>query len=150
MTRLGVAGHSIGAASAIWAASYEPRIRALVSSAAFADPAAVTMDLMRCLHIPRRPFLWLIFYFIERWLGTTIAAVAPQNRISRITAPLLLIHGAADRFVPASNMKALCMRAPRKQTRCWLVPGRRHSDVILDPHFGMHVTKFLQKNLFGE
>jgi pimeloyl-ACP methyl ester carboxylesterase len=137
----------MGAASAILAASYEPRIRALVSSAAFADPAAITMDFMRCLHIPRWPFSWFIFYFIERWLGTTIAAVTPQNRIDQITVPLLLIHGASDRFVPASNMKALCMRALRKHTRSWLVPGRRHSDVILHPHFGMHVTKFLQESL---
>lgn len=146
-TRLGVVGHSIGAASAILAASNEPRIRALVSSSAFADPTAITVDFMRCLHLPHRPFLWLILYFIERWLETTMAEVTPQNRISHITAPLLLIHGASDRFVPSSNMKALCMRAPQQQTRCWLVPGRRHSDVMLDPHFGTQVTDFLQKNL---
>lgn len=150
MTRLGVVGHSMGGSGTILTASSEPRIRALVSSSAFADPVALTRDVMRARHIPRWPFLWLVCRFIERWLGTTMADIAPQNRIGQITVPVLLIHGDSDQFIPPSNMEALFARAHQEHTQSWLVPGRRHSDVILDPGYSPRVIEFLRKHLsFG-
>jgi len=150
MTRLGVVGHSMGGSGAVVAASIEPRIRALVSSSAFADPIALTRDFMRARHIPRWPFLWFVGRFIERWLETTMADITPQNRISQITVPVLLIHGDSDRFIPPSNMKALYARAHQEHVQSWLVPGRRHSDVILDPGYGPRVIEFLRKHLSSD
>jgi pimeloyl-ACP methyl ester carboxylesterase len=147
MTRLGVVGHSMGGASAIVAASMESRIRVLVSSSAFADPVALTQDVMRARHIPRWPFLWLVCRTIECWLGTTIADIAPQNRIGQVTVPALLIHGKSDQFIPPSNMEALYAQAHQGRTQSWLVPGRRHSDVILDPDYGPWVIEFLLEHL---
>jgi len=146
-THLGVVGHSMGGSGAIVAASTEPRVRALVSSSAFADPVALTRDFMRALHIPCWPFLWLVCRFIERWLGTTITDIAPQNRIGQITVPVLLIHGDSDRFIPPSNMETLYARAHQEDVQSWLVPGRRHSDVILDPDYGSRVMAFLREHL---
>ena len=146
-SRLGVIGHSIGGASAILAASVEPRIRVVVSTSAFADPVTLTRNVMRALHIPRGLFLWLVCRFIERWLGTTMDDSSPRNRIPELTVPLLLIHGASDRFVPPSNMDALYARADRDRTRTWLIPGRRHWDVILDPEYGARVIGFLREHL---
>ncbi len=149
MTRLGVVGHSMGGASAIVAASTESRIRVLVSSSAFADPVALTRRFVRAHHIPipRWPFLWLAFHFIERWLGTTIADIAPKNRIGRIKVPLLLIHGDSDQLVPSSDMEALYARARPELARRWLAPGRRHSDVLTDPEYGSRVIGFLDEHL---
>jgi fermentation-respiration switch protein FrsA (DUF1100 family) len=145
--RLGVVGHSLGGAGAILAASVEPRIRALVSSSAFADPVTLTWGLMRALHIPRWPFLWLICRIIERWLGTTMTDVAPRTRIGHVTAPLLLIHGESDQFIPSSNMEILYERAHREQAQRWLIPGRGHSDIIRDPCYGLQIVEFLREHL---
>ncbi len=147
MTRVGVVGHSMGGSGAVVAASIEPRIRVLVSSSAFADPIALTRDFMRARHIPRWPFLWFVGHFIERWLESTMADIAPQNRISQITVPMLLVHGDSDRFIPPSNMEALYTRAHQEHVQSWLVPGRRHSDVILDPDYGSRVIEFLREHL---
>lgn len=146
-TRLGAVGYSLGGAAAIVAASVEPRIRVVVSSSAFADPVTLTWGFMRALHIPRWPFLWLICRFIERWLGATMADVAPQHRISQVTGPLLLTHGDADRFIPSSNMEILYQQAQQEQTQYWLIPGRGHTDVIRDPDYGSRVVEFLNKHL---
>jgi pimeloyl-ACP methyl ester carboxylesterase len=146
-SRLGVIGHSIGGASAILAASVERRIRAVVSTSAFADPVTLTRNVMRALHIPCGPFLWLVCRFIEHWLGTTMDDSSPRNRVRELTVPLLLIHGASDRFVPPSNMDALYARDGQDRTRTWLVPGRRHWDVILDPEYGARVIGFLREHL---
>lgn len=147
MTRLGVVGHSMGGSGAIVAASMESRIRVVVSSSAFADPITLTRDMMRARHIPRGPFLWLVCRVIERWLGTAMADIAPQNRIGQIMAPVLLIHGDSDSFIPPSNMETLYAQANREYTQKWLVPGRRHSDVILDPGYGLRIVDFLSKQL---
>jgi pimeloyl-ACP methyl ester carboxylesterase len=87
------------------------------------------------------------FHFIERWLGTPITDIAPQNRIGQITVPVLLIHGDSDRFIPPSNMETLYARAHQEDVQSWLVPGRRHSDVILDPDYGSRVMAFLREHL---
>jgi fermentation-respiration switch protein FrsA (DUF1100 family) len=146
-TRLGAVGHSLGGAGAVLAASIEPRIRVLVSTSAFADPVALTWGFMRALHIPRWPFLWLVCRFIERWLGTTMADVAPRNRIGQVAAPLLLIHGESDQFIPSSNMEILYKRARREQAQRWLIPGRGHSDIIRDPRYGLQIIEFLREHL---
>jgi dipeptidyl aminopeptidase/acylaminoacyl peptidase len=131
-TRLGVLGRSIGGAGAILVASTDPRIRAVVSCSAFADPETLTRGHLTQMHIPSWPFTWLVCRFIERWLGGDMDRVAPQNRIGHIAAPILLIHGDADRFVPPSNVDALYARASRERAERLLISGRRHSDVIRD------------------
>lgn len=145
--RIGVVGHSMGGAGAILAASMEPRIRALVSTSAFADPISVTARALRYLRIPRWPFLWLVCRCWEQWLGATADEIAPQNRIAHVKVPLLLIHGDADRLVPPSDMQTLYTRAHDKYADKWLARGRRHSDVLSDPEYGSRVTAFLCRAL---
>jgi hypothetical protein len=93
------------------------------------------------------PFTWLICRFIERWLGTDMDNVAPQNRVGQITVPVLLIHGGSDRFIPPSSMEILYAQAPHGHTERLLIPGRRHSDVIRDSRFGQAIVEFFSKNL---
>lgn len=147
LTRLGVVGHSLGASGAILAASTEPRIRALVSSSAFADPVDVVSDFLRAFHLPQWPFLGLVSYFINRWLETNMTDEAPQNRIGQIQAPLLLIHGDSDQYIPSSNLEALYARTQPGNAQRWLVPGRRHLNVIRDPDYGPRVISFLKEHL---
>jgi uncharacterized protein len=146
-TRIAVVGHSMGGAGAILAASTEPRIRALVSTSAFADPVTMTARALRYLRIPRWPFLWLVCRCWEYWLGATGEEVAPQNRIADIKVPILLIHGDADRLIPPSDMRTLYTRANEQYAEHWFMQGRRHSDLLSDPEFGLQVTAFLGRTL---
>lgn len=148
--RLGVVGHSMGGSGSIVAASMEPRIRALVSSSAFADPDTLTRRFMRAYHIPRWPLVQIVLWFIERWLGTTVADIAPQNRIGQLTIPLLLIHGDADELIPPSDMDALYAQARQAPVQRWFAPGRGHSDVLSDPGYGSRVVEFLHTHLSVE
>lgn len=148
--RLGALGRSIGGSAAILAASTEPRIRAVVSCSAFADPKALTRDFLAMMHVPAWLFAWPVFRFIERWLGTTLDSVAPQNRIGNIAAPLLLIHGEADRYIRPSNMETLYARAPRERTERLLVLKRGHSDVMRDPACSQEIVAFFSRNLLPD
>lgn len=145
--RLGVVGHSLGGVGAILAASMEPRIRALVSISAFADPVDIFGRIMRELHIPRWPFLWIACRIIERWVGRPMAEVTPGNRISRVHVPTLLMHGAFDEFIAPSNMDTLRAGAPEEQVQTWLIPDGAHSDFIGRRDCGQWVVEFLQDSL---
>ncbi len=77
-----------------------------------------------------------------------MADVAPRNRIDQVAVPVLLIHGDADSFIPPANLETLYARAHPERTQRWLVPGHRHSDVILYPDYGPpQVIGFLRKHL---
>ncbi|MEW6406172.1 MAG: alpha/beta fold hydrolase [Chloroflexota bacterium] len=145
--RLGVLGRSIGGSAAILAASIDRRIRGLVSCSAFADPRALTRDFLTSKRIPAALFTWLVSRFIESWLGTAMDDVAPRNCIGRITAPLLLIHGENDRYVPASNLDILFTQAPQEYTRRLVIPNRGHSDVMRDPKSKQEILEFFNENL---
>jgi pimeloyl-ACP methyl ester carboxylesterase len=149
-SRLGVLGRSFGGASAIVAASIESRIRAVASCSAFADPKALTKDFLNMLHVPHQIFSRPVFYFIERWLGTSMDSVAPQNRIGQIAVPLLLIHGATDQYIKPADLETLYVRAPREQTQRLLVPNRGHSDVIRDIKCRQEIVAFFSKNLLPD
>ncbi len=154
-SRLAVVGHSMGGSAAILAAaaagqggeSGSPRIRAVISSSAFAHPKEVTRRFLRHLRIPAWPILPLVCRIIEVWLGSSMDEVAPEERIGEIRAPLLLIHGEKDRFVPPGDMDAIWSRADKDLAERWLAPGRRHGDVLTDPGSGQRIVAFLRRHL---
>jgi pimeloyl-ACP methyl ester carboxylesterase len=146
-SRLGLLGRSIGGSSALLVASNEPRIRAVVSCSAFADTEMLTRDYLARLHVPSWPFPWLVNRFIARWLRTSVRSVAPQNRIDRITVPILLLHGDSDRYISPSNLDILYARAPRERTEQLLISNRGHTDVLRDVECNQKVAAFFGKNL---
>lgn len=146
--RIGVLGHSLGGSGAILAASVDPRIRAVASCSAFADPRTITADFLRRFHIPLWPFLPLVCRFIERWLGTGMGDVAPKNAIGRIRAPLLLLHGARDRFIPPEHMEVLYGAARRECAESRRLANRHHADVTTDARCGEEIVAFFG-NLLG-
>lgn len=144
---LGIVGHSMGGSAAIVAASRNPKIRVVVAGSAFAHPVSLTRRVLRHLHIPRWPFLWLIRFFIERHLGTTMSDIAPQNRIADISVPVLLVHGAQDGVVPLSDMDLLYEAANHDHVRRLVLPERGHRDVLKDAEFARHALQFLNETL---
>lgn len=147
ITRLGVFGHSMGGSGAIVATSMEPRIRALVSSAAFADPIALTKEFMKKYHIPRGPIFHLVCFFINRWLGTSMSEIAPKNRIKRIRVPMLLIHGDADQMISPTNMDVLFSQAQQEYVQTLRIPGLGHSNIIQNQQYASRIEEFFDNHL---
>ena len=124
-------GVSMGAATLLLAAAQEPAIRAVVSDCAYADiipilereipaqggaPALLTPGAL----LAARALYGMDFY-----------AVRPVDVIARIAPrPILLIHGAADNYIPPANMSELysaASAAPDAHVTTWLVPGAKHA-----------------------
>ncbi|MBC8438883.1 MAG: alpha/beta fold hydrolase [Deltaproteobacteria bacterium] len=144
---IGVMGHSIGGAGTILAGSRDSRIKAIASSAAFADPVAVTLNYMKKFYIPEWPFLWLMFQFIGHWVGHRIDFLFPKNNIGKIQAPITLLHGGEDNFIPSENLDILYSNSKKDRTEVHLIPGCKHSNIIEHPHHALLITEFFKNHM---
>ena len=122
-----VFGTSNGAASAIYAAAEDPELPALVLDAPYADlpSAAASMLSSRGGHpLLLRP----LFLAVRIRAGIDLSSVRPEEVVARIEAPVLFVHGDADRQVPIEHSRR--MHAAREKagraSDLWVLPGGEH------------------------
>jgi len=129
--RVAVMGHSVGAAAALLLGSRRADLCAVIALASFAHPEEVMRAFLARLRIPYRPFGWLINRYVERVIGHRFRDIAPLTTITRQSAPVLLMHGTADRVVSVGDMERLAA-AGRKSGRAVTavaVPGVDHEGI---------------------
>jgi pimeloyl-ACP methyl ester carboxylesterase len=141
VTGIGVIGHSVGAAAAIYAAARNPAIDAVVAVASFAHPA----EMMRENFPFPMPVTWAILRMVERMIGHRYDDIAPRNRIADVEVPVMLMHGDADSVIPFQDSIDLRDRLPGSQLV--IVPGGTHSDLEAFEPFFPAVDEFLRKHL---
>lgn len=124
---LGVIGHSVGAGAALLAASRQPSIRAVVSLAAFAHPAAMMRRWLAGMHIPFWPLGAYILAYVQRVIGHRFDDIAPCATIARIGCPTLIVHGLADDTVPVAESRQIYAARTSDAVELLLVPGS-HDD----------------------
>lgn len=118
-TSIGLIGHSIGGSVAIQAAAGDPRIGAVVTVAAVADPT-----LSRIGWWPA----WVsrgLLATIARREGIDPSRTFAVSRIPEVEAPVLLVHGERDRVIPVGHVHAL--RGARPDAELLLVPSAGHA-----------------------
>ncbi len=143
--RVFVLGHSVGAAAALLVASRRHDIAGVISIAAFAHPAEVMGRQLAALHLPRIPIGWLVLKYIEHAIGHRFDDIAPVNTIKKIQAPVLLVHGEADRLVPLRDAERIY--ANRRDDRVeWLrLPGAGHNPTRVITHHMPRLLDFLAR-----
>jgi uncharacterized protein len=131
-----VLGHSVGAGAALFEASRNPEITAVISVAAFAHPAKMTEASVRHLHLPRL-IVTLIIRYVEWLIGHRFETIAPMNTVTRITCPVLLVHGSDDRVVPLEDARSIHKRCRDPQTRLLEIDGAGHDSADrIEEHIG--------------
>lgn len=148
VTRLGLFGHSAGGTACILAASWDRRVGALASSSAFAGPVELTQRMLELAGLPS----WRLFAeFVARVYvqprGHRVQDYHAWQRIADVRCPILLIHGAADEYIPSDHLALLARRADPARTERWLVPGRGHRDLFNTPGYAERVVEFLRRSL---
>lgn len=112
-------GLSLGASTVLNTAAViqPPSVIGVISDSAFSDlRTQFTRQLYSIYRLPAFPLIDL-GNWICRWrLGFTYTEGSPITYSSRITVPVLLIHGAIDRFVPVDMSDALyaTLTCPKK------------------------------------
>ncbi len=142
VTSVGVIGHSVGAGAAIYSASRNDLLDAVVAVSAPAHPGDMMSAQMARIPGPLRT---VILWTIQRTIGHRFDDFAPRNRIVDVTMPVLLVHGAADQVVPISNLYELSDANPK--TEILVVAEAGHSDLAPFEAHVDEITSFLDRHL---
>ena len=121
--RVVLVGTSLGAAIALQEAAGDPRISAVVAAETFSDLRTVAAE--RVPYLPRS-IVDRAFETAEERASFVADDVSPLRAASRITAPVLLIHGADDVDTLADHSRRVyaALAGPK---RLILVPGAGHN-----------------------
>jgi dipeptidyl aminopeptidase/acylaminoacyl peptidase len=163
VTRVAVLGHSMGAAGAIIAAAAEPRVAAVVLTAAPADPYRLTRQTFRLARLPipdlvAYPLAWLTTRVYLEPRGHAVDEISATAAIRRYEGPILAIHGTDDRVVPVAHLGRLAAAAragrgaPDNESapvETLAIPGGQHSWLYEFATYREAVAHFLARALGG-
>jgi uncharacterized protein len=142
--RLGLLGHSVGAAAVLLHTARQGGVQAIVSLSAFANPQEVMERWLQEHHIPRRWIGTAILDHVQHVIGERFDRIAPEHQVPHIDCPLLLVHGAQDRVVPVSDAHRL--HAAMRRGDLLVVDGDHDLRLSLAPHVD-RLLNFFSLNL---
>jgi fermentation-respiration switch protein FrsA (DUF1100 family) len=149
--RLGIYGHSLGAAVAIVGAARHPELEAVIAESPFCRTTLTVARFARLFYgIPAFPFMTLALFLAGLRLGVSIRSFAPIEEIGKIAPrPLLLIHAERDLRMPLENMREL-FAAAGEPKELWIVPGADHGEpwMVAKEEFERRIVGFFV-NAFG-
>lgn len=140
-------GHSLGGGAAIVVAAETPDLRALIVAAAPSDPADVTAEWLRQKGRPGGLIVAGMRPFWRRLIPEPYETVVPRRRIGEVDAPVLIVHGDADRQVNIRHARILAAAQPRAQLE--VIRGGDHFSLPRDPRYAVVLTEFLKRALAG-
>ncbi|MFT5222701.1 MAG: alpha-beta hydrolase superfamily lysophospholipase [Glaciecola sp.] len=132
-------GHSMGGSAAIRAAASRSGIGALVTVAAVADPTLTNMGWWPA------SFNRTMIERVAKRQGADPSRHFARHLIGDVTAPILLVHGEADRLIPIRHGEVLAQAAP--DATFVRVAGAGHADLAAFSSAILTVVAFLQAAL---
>jgi len=149
-------GHSMGAIGAILAAAEEPRVAAVVSTSAPADPWRLTRQTFRLARLPipdviAWPLAWLTTRVYVRPRGHQVHLISASRALRKIQVPILLVQGTADIVVPVAHLDRLAAvaSASDRDVETLRIEGGQHSWLYEFPEYRRAVASFLARTLGG-
>ncbi len=158
VTKVGILGHSMGAAGSLGATATDPGVAAVVAVSTPADPSRLTRLTFQLAHLPipapvAWPLAWLTTRVYLRPRGHSVASVSATKAVQSAEAPVMLVHGTDDAIVPLDHLDRLARarRAvrPGSVTETLVVPGGQHSWLYEFPAYRAAIARFLVTHLGG-
>jgi len=144
--KIGVFGHSLGAAATIYTCSQDKRISFFVADSSFAHPREIIKKELERYHIPYFPFGWFMVQYIQIRLGISLHELAPENAMKNISRPGLLIHGDQDTVIPVEDCDRIARNAPGSVKQL-IARGADHSSTPQHPEFRKVIRRFLKEQI---
>lgn len=138
--RIGLLGHSVGAAAVLLHTARHGGVCAVISLSAFAHPREVMERWLQEHYLPRRWIGAAILEHVQQVIGERFDHIAPEHQLPHITCPVLLVHGAQDQTVPLSDAHRL--HALLRCGELLVVEGDHDLRASLDPYADQLVNFF--------
>ena len=145
--KIALLGHSVGGGAVLLTASRQSDIDAVISISAFAHPKWMMQRFLKKLHIPSFLITFVIRY-VEWVIGYRYEEIAPINTICHIKCPVLLVHGKADRTVPAEDALTIERGCRRPHIRLLMVENAGHESVEKIKEHKEEMLQFLRDSGF--
>jgi len=104
---VGVFGFSLGGAVALLTAAEDPRIRAIVAYAPFADLRVLGQDLYGWMSVGRYPFVEGMLLWSRVLFGADITRPSPVEAAAHLEVPVLLMHSRQDEQISFRHAERL-------------------------------------------
>jgi pimeloyl-ACP methyl ester carboxylesterase len=124
---------TMGPEEAEWAAvpyTYGEKTRRL-------HPERIATDIAQRVSSPPEPLAYL-------HQAAAVAAHDAYERLNRMAAPTLVVHGEQDVFIPPANAVVLAERIPAAELRLW--PDAGHMYTIDEPEADREIVRFLLRH----
>ena len=128
--RIVLHGVSMGAATVMMTAALEPEnLIAVVEDCGYTSAYEMfTAQLDKIFGLPEFPIMPIVDIVSRIKTGVAISDAAPIKSIEKISAPILFIHGDADKLVPYEMMNRLYDAAKSPVKEKFTVTGAGHAD----------------------
>jgi pimeloyl-ACP methyl ester carboxylesterase len=147
--KVGAIGRSMGGAAALLGKG-PLEVDALVLESVYPDieqaiAARIEYHSARALAAPLAP---LLLWQLRPWLGIGAEDLRPVDAIRRLHAPLLVIGGDRDRYLPVAETRRLFDAAPPPK-ELWIVAGADHDRMheAARAEYEGRVVEFLKRRL---
>ncbi len=122
-------GESMGAAAVLLALGKVKDICYAVADCAFSDVGELYRRIaMGLTHLPMSfPVADLMFLWTKLICGFSPQTIKPIGAVKKTGVPILFIHGAEDKFVPAYMSKKMIAAAKNADSELYLVSGAKHA-----------------------
>lgn len=131
---VGVMGESFGAATALQQAALDAELAFVVADCAFSDLGDLLVyRLKQDFGLPPFPVVGLARFWIWLLTGAVVGQISPRGEMDKIVAPALLIHGAADAYIPPKMAEELYWAKTQGVRQLYLAPSADHAlSIVVD------------------
>lgn len=148
-----LSGLSMGASTMLYLADAElpDNVRGIIADCGFTSPKEIIATVYRrTIHLPAGPSLWAADLFARMLAGFSLTEKDTTKSLANSKLPVLMVHGAADGFVPC-EMTRQGYDACTGKKKLLLVEGADHgvSFLVDRSRYTQLVTDFLKENLEG-
>ncbi|PIR15103.1 MAG: hypothetical protein COV48_16195, partial [Elusimicrobia bacterium CG11_big_fil_rev_8_21_14_0_20_64_6] len=146
--RIAVFGFSMGGWAALNAAARDPKLRAVVAVAPAGGPEMIGPDTLDFITRLSRPLNTIAPKALAADFKKAVTAYDPGRAVSRIKAPLLLVHGDSDQTIPVVVSRRIAANAGGK-VRLVIERGAAHDFLDRRVHLTRLCVDFFKRNLLS-
>lgn len=129
---VGTFGESLGAATTLQHAAIDSRIAFAIADCPFSDLTdLLSIRIKDEYYLPSFPFIPLANLFTRILAGWWFKDASPIRCMTHIEAPVLLVHGKADTYIPPRMSIDLYRAKTRGCRRLYLAPDAGHAHSLL-------------------
>ncbi len=134
-----VLGQSLGGAVALYivaTSKYKDRVRALVVDSAFSGYRRIAREKLG---------LFFLTSLLKGPLSLLVSdRYSPERYVSKLTVPVVFIHGLNDRVVPPHHSFFLYKKAGSKDKQLWYVYGADHIQALFHKSVQQRLLEYLR------